>query len=282
MNIFTDNKIYPNEEIPVKKHFSEFYDSVFIAFLPFFRIQNETKSNSFKSSKQISVEQAKAEMKELEPLKLENVEIFTSNKDYPKDKEVYENGILVKWEEIISDTKLSSNIELNRALKTSIGSYKKKLERQDLLKTLDDYTDLQKIWHPTEGSFGVFAKKGIYQTFKNFNKDKIIVIDEFFEKETELDLTVLNEIEFIEKIDFKDYYIYSSDKEILFTIDWDSYFYLIAVDKYKIEYIKNHFEGFVADEKTTHLWDWKEGEINSILNPKKVKEKRPWWKRIME
>ncbi|ADF51762.1 DUF2711 family protein [Zunongwangia profunda] len=256
MSIFTENKIYPEEETPLKEHFSEFYDSVYVASLPFFRIENETKSKSFKASEKITVEQAKAEMKELKSLKLENVEIFTSNKDYPKEKEIYENGVLIKWKEIVSNTELSDSIELNRALKTSIGAYKKKLERQDLLKTLNHYTDLEKIWHPSEGGFDLFTKKKIYQAFKNFNKDIIIIVDEFFENTVELDLTKLSEYEFIDKIDYKDYYIYSSDREILFTIEWDSYFCLVAVDKNKIEYIENHFEGFIADEKTTHLWDW--------------------------
>tara|TARA_B100000586_G_scaffold269631_1_gene249150 strand:- start:355 stop:1125 length:771 start_codon:yes stop_codon:yes gene_type:complete len=256
MSIFTENKIYPEEETPLKEHFSEFYDSVYVASLPFFRIENETKSKSFKASEKINVEQAKAETKELKSLKLENVEIFTSNKDYPKEKEIYENGVLIKWKEIVSNTELSDSIELNRALKTSIGAYKKKLERQDLLKTLNDYTDLEKIWHPSEGGFDLFTKKKIYQAFKNFNKDIIIIVDEFFENTVELDLTKLSEYEFIDKIDYKDYYIYSSDREILFTIEWDSYFCLVAVDKNKIEYIENHFEGFIADEKTTHLWDW--------------------------
>ena len=256
MSIFTENKIYPEEETPLKEHFSEFYDSVYVASLPFFRIENETKSKSFKASEKITVEQAKAETKELKSLKLENVEIFTSNKDYPKEKEIYENGVLIKWKEIVSNTELSDSIELNRALKTSIGAYKKKLERQDLLKTLNDYTDLEKIWHPSEGGFDLFTKKKIYQAFKNFNKDIIIIVDEFFENTVELDLTKLSEYEFIDKIDYKDYYIYSSDREILFTIEWDSYFCLVAVDKNKIEYIENHFEGFIADEKTTHLWDW--------------------------
>lgn len=282
MNIFTNDNIYPNEEIPVMEHFSEFYDSVFIAFLPFIRMNNDSGSESFKASEQITVEQAKAEIKELEPLKLENVEIFSSNKDYPKEKEIYENGSKVIWQEIVSKTKLSNNTELNRALKTSIGAYHKKLERQDLLKRLNEYTDLEKIWHPTEGGFDVYAKQEIFRTFKHYNLNKIIAVDEFFDDSIELDLKELTELEFIEKVDYKKYYIYSSDKEILFTIEWDSYFYLIAVNGNKIEYIKNQFEGFIADKKTTHLWDWKEGEINSILNPKKVIEKRPWWKRIME
>jgi hypothetical protein len=282
MNIFTDNKIYPNEEIPLKEHFSKFYDSVFVAFLPFVRMDYDSDSRSFKASEQITVEEAKAKIKELEPLELENVEIFTSNKDYPKEKDIYQNGSKIKWQEIISKSKLSDYIELNRALKTSIGAYKKKLERQDLLKTLNDYTDFEKIWHPTEGGFDVFAKQSIFQTFKNFNINKVIAVDEFFDGSVEIDLNELTELEFIEKVDYKKYYIYSSNKEILFTIDWDSYFYLVAVNKDKIEYIENIFEGFIADEKTTHLWDWKDGEINRILNQEKVIEKKPWWKRIIE
>jgi len=38
MSIFTEYKLYPNEEDFILSHYKGFYNSVFVAFLPFFRI----------------------------------------------------------------------------------------------------------------------------------------------------------------------------------------------------------------------------------------------------
>ena len=94
---------------------------------------------------------------------------------------------------------------------------------------LDSYTTQQNIWHPREGAFDVFILKQAYQTFQHLGKDTVIVVDDFFEQKKELTLDACTEREFVASIDNKDFYLYSADKELLFTVHWDSFFYLIFI-----------------------------------------------------
>ncbi|MDR6734887.1 hypothetical protein [Sphingobacterium sp. 2149] len=75
---------------------------------------------------------------------------------------------------------------------------------------------------------------------------------------TTIDFDRLTEYEFCDEIGGKDYYLYSSDKEILFTIEWDSFFFLIATDYKKMnKLIASHlFEGFLCNDKTDHYWEY--------------------------
>ncbi len=77
----------------------------------------------------------------------------------------------------------------------------------------------------------------------------------------------LTESEFVKKIGHDDWHIYSSDKEILFTITWDTFYFLIATDSDNIKKIiaANLFEGFLCDDRTEHGWEYEEGEIEKYL-----------------
>ena len=98
----------------------------------------------------------------------------------------------------------------------------------------------------------------MYKIFKLFNKNEIKIVDEFFDKEKLVFLNKLTEYEFSYEIEIGNRYIYSNDKEILFTNDWDSFFFLLGTkDKEMMEKIisNNFFDGFLCDDKTTHSWD---------------------------
>jgi len=57
-NIFDEEKLYPYEG-PIKKHFEEHFDRVFIAFLPFFQLDRaETDKSNLKKAKLLSNEEA--------------------------------------------------------------------------------------------------------------------------------------------------------------------------------------------------------------------------------
>ena len=96
----------------------------------------------------------------------------------------------------------------------------------------------------------------------------------------------LTDFEFSEKVSYADYYLYSSDKEILFTIEWDSFFYLIATHKDNMKQIResNLFEGFLCDDETEHGWYYTDDDLQllpeSLGNEDivKAKKKNQWWK----
>jgi len=233
MDIFNDNKLYPNEDDSLIEHYSGYFDNVFIGLIPFFKVLNHS-------------------VKE----------------DYPDDRKISESGIEIPWIQIIENTEIRNFKDLNKALMTSIGAFKEVLQRKDLLKKLNNYTEAQNIWDPTEGTFDVFTKKRIYSICQSCNLNSLVVQDEFYENMKTLNLNDITCNEFIEKIDFNDYHIYSIDKEVLFTIDWDFYFFLVTFKEDVINktIIEKSFEGFWATKDDSHSWTWEKGEIESILN----------------
>ena len=275
-----ENKnLYPDEETPVLKHYSEF-DNVYVGLLPFFKLDIEhCGTNS--SKKVISIEEAREKDEIFEKIgNHSNMTIYSSNECYPTGEEISRNGKRVSWNEIIQSTKLNDYKELNKALMTSIGAFKKKLEREDLLNILNQYSDKNNIWHPTEGAFDFFTKSSIYEILTLNGIGEVVIEDEFYENKKTIDLTDLNKSGFCEKIDYKDYYIYDKNKSILFAINWDYFFYFVAINEkvFSKKSIETNFEGFWADEKCSHLWTWEEGEIDRLLNVKtEIKKKKNWW-----
>ena len=205
MSEIENKNLYPDEETPVLKHYSEF-DSVYVGLLPFFKLDKEhCDTNS--SKKVISIEEAREQDEIFEKIgNHSNVTIYSYNECYPTDEEIFENGKKVTWKEVIQNSKLNDNKELNKALMTSIGAFKKKLEREDLLEILNQHSDKNNIWHPSEGAFDVFTKSSIFELFKLTGIEEVVVEDEFYENKKTIDLTNTNKIDFCEKIDFKDYY----------------------------------------------------------------------------
>lgn len=279
MSEIESKNLYPDEETPVLKHYSEF-DSVYVGLLPFFKLDKE-QCDTNSSKKVISLEEARKKDEIFEKIEnYSNMTMYSSNECYPTDEEISQNGKKVLWNEIIQNTELENYKELNKALMTSIGALKKKLERQDLLRILNQYSDKDNIWHPTEGAFDFFTKSSIFEILTLNGIDEVVVEEEFYESKKTIDLTNSNKIDFCEKIVFKDYYIYDKSKSVLFAISWDYFFYFVAINQkvFSKKSIESNLEGFWADEKCSHLWTWEEGEIDRLLNENtETKKKKNWW-----
>src|ERR1051326_6618419 len=158
-DIFVDKKIYPHEG-KIKEHFKDFYDNVFVAFLPFFKVDNhKTDTNNFQRAKKITYEEAKGELEVLKNIPEFKADIYSyGNKDFPTDTEIYEKGKSVSWHSIIKGAGLKDKSELNKALRTSIGALRQVFRRPELTEKLNGFTTTENIWHPTEGSFDVLSK----------------------------------------------------------------------------------------------------------------------------
>lgn len=288
-DIFADKNIYPHEG-KIKDHYKDFYETVFVAFLPFFKVDRQpTDNTNFKKSKQITHEEARQELDILKDIPPFNADIFSySNKDFPTDQEIFDSGQSICWGAVVKGSGLKNNSELNKALRTSIGALRQVFRRPELTEKLNNYTSNQSIWHPTEGGFDTLSKVAIYKAFKLLDKNEIIVTDEFYETNSTLELDKLTAFDFVEKIGYKDYFIYSLDKKLLFTIEWDSFFFLIATGQESMDKIitSKLFEGFLCNENTEHTWDYGEGEIQKYIDleeKQKVltanpKTKNQWWK----
>ena len=237
--------------------------------MPFFRlIENQIENPSYQKSHQISYEKLKSEVKEFANVPEFEAEIFTNeNEQYPDEKSIIENGEIITWNEIKNEAKFNDVGEINKALRTSIGAFRSVLRRVDLSEKLNAYTNEQKIFHPIEGNFEPLVKIQIYNSLKQNGKNDIVVIDEYLESERELTLNSISVGEFIEKVEFKDYYIYAKDKSVLFTIDWDSFFFLICSNQPLLNEVieAGNFEGFFCSETTDHSWDFGKEELKKLI-----------------
>ncbi len=207
MDIFAEKLFYPNYESSFLSHFKNRYNLIFIAFLPFFRIDNNRIEHpSIQKSNQISDEQLKAKNKEFAQIPEFKAEIFSyENENYPDDKTKIESGKIINWQETKVTASFRNFGEINRALKTSIGSYREVFRSPDLLERLNSVTEKEQIFHPNEGNFEPLIKVKIYKTLKTLNKTDVVVRDEFSETEKRLDLNTISVEDFVEKIEHKDY-----------------------------------------------------------------------------
>ena len=167
---------------------------------------------------------------------------------------------------MIKGSGLKDNSELNKALRTSIGALRQVFRRPELTEKLNNYTSNQSIWHPTEGGFDTLSKVAIYKTFKLLDKNEVVVTDEFYETTSIFELDKLTAFDFTEKVSYKGYFIYSSDKELLFTIEWDSFFFLIATGQENMNKIISSklFEGFLVAKRQSILGIMKKAKFKNI------------------
>jgi hypothetical protein len=188
------------------------------------------------------------------------------------EQQFYRRSKPISWEKIVKDGGFKDLATLNKAIKTSNGSLNDVFSRPDLEEKLFDLTSEKELYEPTEGTFDVFSKVAIYKAFKLLGKNKIILMDEFYEGTSILELNHISELDFAEKITMETYYIFSEEKEILFTIEWESCFFLIAARKAHMDLLISSklFEGFLCTNETTHHWDYSPGEFEQLVKKEQI------------
>ncbi len=263
-DIFEKKLLYPNGT-RILEYFKDYYDSAFVALLPFFKVEKEIEDNENFSKFEI--------LKSKSPI-IESIRIY-DNKNYPTDSEKFEKGEIVTWSRIVKEANFKDKTELLKALETSIGMYREVFKRPDLIEKLNAYTSKAKIWHPTEGEYDIYSKKSIFKTLELLGKTEIIVTDELCEEFKILNLEKLSEIEFINSIGNRDVYLYSSDKEILFSICWERFFFIIAMKESNMNKIlpEELYEGFLCNKETEESWEFERKEIDELLEIERNRKK---------
>jgi hypothetical protein len=292
MDIFTEKRLHPGQDNPINLHYKNYFDTVYIAFSPFFKIKqgNFTKEGRQKS-RQITFEQAQAENEIFQKMPKPAADIYSyDNANYPDDEEIYLNAEQVSWKDIKEGCEFESYGDINKALKTSIGAYKKVFQKIGLAKRLSDFTAANQIYHPTEGHFEILSKREIFKAFHLLNKTELNLEEEFCLTKKELNIASITERKFVDAVNFKDYFIYDVGKEILFAIDWDDFFFLICSSKQHVDTIVSqlNFEGFYCDDVTEVAWELTREEIEAGVQKEKQEavseqgtkpvDKKPWWK----
>jgi len=256
-NIFDTNNLYPESKL--KQHFIGYFDCIFIAFSPFFRLNNnergELEVNPQKNISLAELQERDDTFKNLKPF--DSRVIYTHNSNYPTDEEIIEEGIIVPWQYVLKHGGFSKLSEINLALRTSIGALRDIFKKEDLNKTLDDFTIKNGIFHPIEGRVTILSLMKIYNCLTSLGKLELVVIDEFFYDRKTFNISEFTCSEFVLKV--RGYmYFFPIDRSLLFTIDWDSFFFLICGDQKLLHDIipKFEFEGFYCDDDTMHNWDF--------------------------
>ena len=246
-DIFEDKLPYPMR-VKFKSYFKEYYDSVFVAFMPFYKVEDVKKGWL-------------------------DFDIPDPNDRFsPSDKEIYEKGSPVLWETVIKEAGFKDESELCKALKTCYGAFRPVFRRDDLVDTLVQYEDNQDVSRPREDSFGVLSKIAIYNSFKLLGKNEIIFMDPGSYEMIDEPILLSNYTPFtFSKAVSWTKAIYSADKELLFTIYWDQPFFLIATPKSNLDKLlaQNYFEGFICDEDTDGDWDYEKEELERLLEEDK-------------
>jgi hypothetical protein len=259
MDPFKEQKFYPRDDNqPFLEYFGSVFNTVYIGLFSFFTIRdNDFEKYNFNKSVKTTLEQARKQDHNFEKLNSTNATIYSRNVNYPSNDEILGQGTIVTWLDVKNGSGLATNSDLYKALKTSIGAYNEDYSRPDLAKKLEQFTKDTQVWAPGEGQYDVITLRKIYNSFVLLGKRHIIVEDEFLESRKELMLGELTPEEFIEQISGKDYYIYSADHSLLFSLDWDSFFFIICYSSPSVAQIieGQGFEGFFANFKTTHNWE---------------------------
>tara|TARA_R110001592_G_C12969976_1_gene733159 strand:- start:66 stop:863 length:798 start_codon:yes stop_codon:yes gene_type:complete len=246
IDIFTERILYPYQE-NILDYFKDYYNTGFIALIPFFKIDSYNNDN--KNFTNFEFLESKSSL---------FLSVRANNQQYPSDLEKYERGEIITWENIINGSDINDKSDVLKALRTNSGFYRPVFKRPDLMNKLNDYTSKKKIWQPTEGVFDVFSKISIYKTLKLLNKKKIVIEDVFREESRIINIENLTEIDFINSLNHQDEFLYSEDKEILFAIDSDSFFFLILANNDIMNLIisANLFEGFKCEQDTKDGWEF--------------------------
>ncbi|UEG54563.1 DUF2711 domain-containing protein [Mucilaginibacter daejeonensis] len=254
-NIFDTNQLYPDYEEPIKDHFKGYFDSVYVSFSPFFTIANSDAFNSVSSAKLVSDEEYRLLPEAVELSPNENRAIYVRDPQYPDNTAIVSSAKPVKWQQIIDHTLISNFAEMSLALRTSIGALRREYERTDLRDILIDQTSDLSVYHPIEGRINVLSLMQMYECLKDLHKTTLVVTDEFFEDRKVIDIGLMSLTQFVTEVHGYMYY-FTEDRTVLFTIEWDSFFFLICADHDLLAHIvaRYRFEGFYCDANTTHDW----------------------------
>ena len=99
MDIFAEKRLHPGHDNPIKLHYNDYFDTVFLAFSPFFKIKQRNFSQEGRQkSKQITFEHAQAANKIFQKMPKPAADIYSyENENYPNDEEIYLNAEQVSW-----------------------------------------------------------------------------------------------------------------------------------------------------------------------------------------
>ncbi len=219
------NITYPAYDQPILQWYAGYYDCVFVAFHPFFRLATPNVS------------------------------------EYPDDHVIKQSASRVRWCEMQARSGIPDAKLLNQALLTAIGALNERYTRPDLYQQLMTACERDDIFMPGEGLFEPTMDRDIVRAFQLAGYEYATFGDEFAEDAVVKPLapfatnsTTIRDVWLTDNIMTRN--LYSPDKRLLFTVDWDSFYTLICSAEATVRAIVDEcaFEGFYCMRTTYHHW----------------------------
>lgn len=258
----TNRLTYPDYDTPFLEWFAESYQSVFVAFHPFFLINGlHPSACDHRTQIVLAWEHTSEEIQKL-VLEPEPPKPDTPPEDF--GALIKRKALTVSWASMLARARFSTAADLNRALLTTISALNSDYEDPDGAERLEDCCDRSAVFMPTEGVIQPALEARIGHAFIRLCQNKVWAIDQFGEELGMLETSSLTESASspIQALRPDHTSLAAPDGAMFLVVDWDSFFMLVAMTEAGAASVRPHelFEGFYADERTTHYWWFENSE----------------------
>jgi Protein of unknown function (DUF2711) len=173
---------------------------------------------------------------------------------YPAYESIVANCRPVLWSEVAKLAELPSLAAVDIGLRTGIGGLRKELQNNSYAKALEALFDIHSILSPSEGTFSDLLYDRILQSIQGLGYEWLWVGDEFC---TERKLHWIDELrQRGDSLTRGRYNVFTPDKQLLWTIHWDSHFSFLCSSAEKLVTISHasELEGFLCTPSTEVYW----------------------------
>jgi hypothetical protein len=160
----------------------------------------------------------------------------------------------VSWAEVAQFAKLPSLAAVDIGLRSGIRGLKKELENLDFAGVIEALSETHGILTPTEGLFPDLLHDKILHSIQELGYDWLWIGDEFC---TERKLRWIDDLkDQDEGLTTGRFNVFTPDKQLLWTIHWDSHFSFLCSSREKLLTIQSTsgLEGFFCTPSTEVYW----------------------------
>jgi hypothetical protein len=188
----------------------------------------------------------------IRPTAIDKAEFNTAT--YPSRASIATNCEPVSWSEVMRLAGLPSLSAVDIGLRTGIGGLRQELENRSYASAIDALTDTQSILTPLEGLFPALLHDKILQAIQGLGYEWLWVGDEFCtERKLHWIDDLKNQDEGLTRGRFN---VFTPDKQLLWTIHWDSHFSFLCSSQQNLAAIQtmSDLEGFFCTPSTEVYW----------------------------
>lgn len=173
---------------------------------------------------------------------------------YPNRAKMVETCEAVSWSEVLQLTQLPSVAAIDLGLRTRIGGLREEFENQSYAAAIESMLETHRIIEPSEGMFPDLLHDNVLGAIQTLGYEWLWVADEF---DTERKLHWIENLKDQEKgLTRGRYHVFTPDKQLLWTIHWDSHFSFLCSSREKLVDLQavSGLEGFFCTPSTEVYW----------------------------